>query len=155
MSNALVGDVPLVAHRKAVQALDEFDALVSQYEMLLDTQYVHVRTANFAGLFEMASRGDKLARDASLCGKRFAPLVEAVVAGQFAGTRASEIRRRSFASRSHAETLDGSASRLADVCRVQRDIMGRELRGTHPSGSQAGLPPAYRSDSQRFLDRRG
>jgi len=155
MSSALVVDVPLVAHKKAVQALDEFDALVSQYEMLLDTQYVHVRTANFAGLFEMASRGDKLARDATMCGKRFAPLVEAVVAGQFAGPRASEIRRRSFASRSHAETLDGSASRLADVCKVQRDIMGRELRGTHPSGSQAGLPPAYRSDSQRFLDRRG
>jgi hypothetical protein len=155
MNKTLVADVPIAAHKKAMQALDDFDALVSQYEMLLDTQYIHVRTANFAGLFEMASRGDKLARDASMCGKRFAPLVGAVAEGQFVGPRASEIRRRSFASHSRAETLDGSASRLADVCRVQRDIMGRELRGTHPSGSQAGLPPAYRTDSQRFLDRRG
>lgn len=155
MTSALVTDVPFVAHSKAIQALDEFDALVSQYEMLLDTQQVFVRTANFAGLFEMASRGDKLARDAALCGKRFAPLVNAVVSGQFSGPRASEIRRRSFAARSSAETLDGSASRLASVCSTQRDIMGRELRGGASTSPQAGLPLAYSTGSQRFIDRRG
>lgn len=155
MTRTLVADVPAAAHAKAIQALDEFDALVSQYEMLLDTQQVFVRTANFAGLFEMASRGDKLARDATLCGKRFAPLVGAVASGQFAGPRASDIQRRSFASRSHAETLDGSASRLAGVCSTQRDLMGRELRGGASSSTQAGLPPAYRTGSQRFIDRRG
>lgn len=155
MSRSVVGDVPLPAHSKAIQALDEFDALVSQYERLLDTQQIHVQTANFAGLFEMASRGDKLARDAAMCGKRFTPFVSAVASGQFAGPRAAEIKRRSFASQSRAETLDGSASRLAGVCREQRDAIGRELRGAHSSGSQAALPPAYRTDSERFLDRRG
>ena len=155
MTRSLVADVPVAAHAKAVQALDEFDALVSQYEMLLDTQQVLVRTANFAGLFEMASRGDKLARDAALCGKRFAPLVGAIASGQFAGPRASDIQRRSFASRSQAETLDGSASRLAGACSVQRDIMGRELRGGASASPQVGLPPAYRTGSQRFIDRRG
>lgn len=155
MKTFVVADVPVPAHTKALQALDEFDALVSQYEMLLDTQQVHIQTANFAGLFEMASRGDKLARDAAICGKRFTPLVSAIASEQFAGPRAAEIKRRSFASRSRAETLDGSASRLATACSEQRDAMGRELRGTHPSGSEAALPPAYRTDSQRFLDRRG
>ncbi|HEY5087616.1 MAG TPA: hypothetical protein VII66_09695 [Gemmatimonadaceae bacterium] len=154
MSQALTTDVPIAAYAKAVQALDEFDALVSQYEMLLDTQEIHVRTANFAALFQMASRGDKLARDATMCGKRFTPLVNSVASGQFVGPRATEIRRRCFAARSRAETLDGSASRLARVCSDERDIMGREIRGSHPSGSQAGLPPAYRTGSQTFLDRR-
>jgi hypothetical protein len=155
MTRALVTDVPVAAHAKAIQAFDEFDALVSRYEMLLDTQQVLVRTANFAGLFETASRGDKLARDATLCGKRFAPLVGAVASGQFAGPRASEIQRRSFASRSYAETLDGSASRLASVCSAHRDVMGRELRSTVASNPPAGLPPAYRTGSQHFVDRRG
>ena len=155
MTSALVTDVPFAAHSKAIQALDEFDALVSQYEMLLDTQHVFVGTANFAGLFEMASRGDTLARDAALCGKRFAPLVNAVVSGQFSGPRASEIRRRSFAARSSAETLDGSASRLANACSTLRDRMGRELRAGASAGTQAGLPPAYRTGSQLFIDRRG
>ncbi len=155
MTRALIADVPVAAYAKAVQALDEFDALVSQYEMLLDTQQVLVRTANFAGLFEMASRGDKLARGAALCGKRFAPLVSAIASGQFAGPRANDVQRRSFASRSQAETLDGSASRLASLCSAQRDMMGRELRGAASSGSPGGLPSAYRTGSQRFIDRRG
>lgn len=153
--NTLTVDVPVIAHAKALQALDEFDTLVSQYEMLLDTQHVFVRTANFAGLFEMASRGDKLARDAAICGKRFSPLVAAVAEGQFAGPRATEIHRRSFAANSRAQTLDVSTSRLADACSVQRDIMGREIRRSHAASSDVGLPPAYRTGSERFLDRRG
>lgn len=155
MSHALTGDVPPAAHAKAIQALNEFDSLVSQYEMLLDTQQILVRTGNFAALFEMASRGDRLARDADLCGKRFSPLVDAVASGQFTGPRATEIRRRSFAARSHAETLGGSASRLADACSDERDSMGREIRRSQSLGSQAGLPPAYRTGTQSFLDRRG
>ena len=155
MSKALTSDVPLAAHAKAVQALDEFDSLVSQYEMLLDTQHAMLRTANFAALFEMASRGDRLARDASLCGKRFAPLVEALASGQFMGPRATEIRKRSFAARSNAETLGNASSRLADDCGSERDIMGREVRKSLSPGSDAGLPPAYRTDAARFLDRRG
>ncbi len=110
MSKALTTDVPPAAHAKAMRALDEFDSLVSQYEKLLDTQQVLVRTSNFAALFEMASRGDRLARDAALCGKRFTPLVDAVASGQFTGPRAAEIRRRSFAARSNAETLSGATS---------------------------------------------
>jgi hypothetical protein len=153
MSKELVLDVPPAAHTKAVQALDEFDGLVSQYEMLLDTQQILVRTANFAALFEMASRGDKLARDAAICGRRFTPLVAAVASGQFAGPRAAEIRRRSFAAGSRAQTLDGSASRLASACSGARDSMGREIRRGSASGAEAGLPPAYRSDAQRLLDR--
>lgn len=155
MSKALTTDVPPAAHAKAMRALDEFDSLVSQYEKLLDTQHVLVRTSNFAALFEMASRGDRLARDAALCGKRFTPLVDAVASGQFTGPRAAEIRRRSFAARSNAETLSGATSRLASACSSERDIMGREIRKSLASGPQAGLPPAYRTDSQRFLDRRG
>lgn len=155
MSKAVTVDVPLAAHAKAVQALEEFDSLVSQYEMLLDTQQVLVRTANFAALFEMASRGDRLARDAALCGKRFAPLVDAVASGQFTGPRATELRRRSFSARSNAETLSGSASRLASACSIERDSMGHEIRRSQNSGSQSGLPAGYRTDAQRFLDRRG
>jgi hypothetical protein len=155
MSKALVTDVPVAAHAKAVRALEEFDALVSQYEMLLDTQHVLVRTANFAALFETASRGDRIARDAVICGKRFTPLVDAVTSGQFAGPRAAEIQRRSLAANSRAETLGGSASRIAAACSDERDIMGREIRKGQASGSQAGLPPAYRTDSTHFLDRRG
>jgi hypothetical protein len=155
VSKALVSDVPLAAHAKAVKALDEFDSLVLQYEMLLDTQHAVLRTANFAALFEMASRGDRLARDAALCGKRFAPLVEALASGQFIGPRATEIRKRSFAARSNAETLGSASSRLADDCGRERDIMGREVRKSLAQGSQAGLPPAYRTDTTRFLDRRG
>lgn len=155
MTTALIADVPLAAHQKALKALDEFDALVSRYEMLLDTQQILVRTANFAGLFQMAARGDQLARDAALCGRRFAPLVGAVAAGQFAGPRASEILRRSFASRSSAETLNVSASRLAVACGGERDSMGRELRGAMSPRPEVGLPPAYRAGQQSFIDRRG
>ncbi len=153
MSKALTADVPLAAYTKSVQALDDFEALVSQYEMLLDTQQILVRTANFAALFEMASRGDKLARDADLCGKRFTPLVAAVASGQFVGPRAADIRRRSFVANSHAQTLSRSSSRLADACSDERDIMGREIRSGAAGNSQAGLPPAYRTDTSRFLDR--
>lgn len=155
MTRALLADVPLAAHAKAVQALDEFDQLVSEYETILDTQQALVRDANFAGLFEMASHGDRLARDAANCGKRFAPLVAAVAEGQFAGMRATEIRRRSFASSSRARTLGTGAARLAGVCMTERDIMGREVRQLGSSESSVGLPPAYRPDPERFLDRRG
>ncbi|MDQ6736203.1 MAG: hypothetical protein M3Z30_00705 [Gemmatimonadota bacterium] len=148
-------DVPATAHAKAVQALDEFDVLISQYETLLDTQQALVRTANFAGLFDMASRGDKLARDASNCGKRFTPLVAAVADGQFSGPRAVEIRRRSFAASSRAQTLDSGSARLAVACMIERENTGRELRQLGDSPSNAGLPPAYRRDPERFLDRRG
>ena len=147
--------MPATAHAKAVQALDEFDNLVSQYETLLDTQQALVRSANFAGLFEMASRGDKLARDASNCGKRFTPLVAAVADGQFAGPRAADIRRRSFASSSRAQTLDTGSARLAAACMIERDDLRRELRQLGGSSSAAGLPPAYRPDPEHFLDRRG
>lgn len=155
MSKSLVADVPLAAHTKAVQALEEFDALVSQYEMLLDTQQVLVRTANFAGLFEMASRGDKLARDAAMCGRRFSPLVAAVASGQFVGPRATEIHRRNFAAASRAQTLEGSSSRLASACSDERDTMGREIRRSTAQDSPGGLLQAYRTDSEQFLDRRG
>ncbi len=147
-------DVPTAAHTKAVAALDDFDRLVSEYELLLDTQQVLVRTANFAGLFELASHGDRLARDAANCGKRFAPLVAAVSEGQFAGPRAMEIRRRSLASRSLAETLGGCSSRLAENCRGARDLMARQVRLLSSSGSDAGFPSAYRADPQPLLDRR-
>lgn len=153
MSTALATDVPLAAHAKTVRALQEFDALVSQYERLLDTQQILVGTANFAALFEMASRGDRLARDAAMCGKRFAPVVAAVTSGQFTGARATEIRRLSFAARSRAETLGDSASRLANACREERDILGQEIRRTNPVSAQLGVPPAYRADPQRLLDR--
>ncbi len=155
MRAALTVDVPVVAHTKAIQAIDEFDAIVAQYEMLLDTQQILVRTANFAGLFEMASRGDTLARNAANCGKRFAPLVSAVAAGQFTGPRATEIRRRSFATNSRAQTLGGSASRLADSCAEQRDSLGLEIRRSNALDSQSGLPPAYRVGPASMLDRRG
>ena len=153
MSTALTADVPLAAHVKTMQALQEFDALVSQYERLLDTQQILVRTANFAALFEMASRGDRIARDAALCGKRFAPVVAAVTAGQFTGSRATEIRRLGFTARSRAETLGDSASRLAHACREERDILGQEIRRTNPGGTQSGHPKAYRAESHRLLDR--
>lgn len=155
MNRKPVADVPATAHAKAVRALDEFDSLVSQYETLLDTQQILVSTANFAGLFEMASLGDKLARDASNCGKRFTPLVAAVADGQFSGPRASEIRRRSFAANSRAQTLDTGSERLAAACTTERETLGRELGQLGGSPSSAGLPPAYRPGPERFLDRRG
>jgi hypothetical protein len=155
MSNALTADVPLAAHAKAMKALKRFNSLVSQYEMLLDTQQALVRAANFSALFEVASRGDSLARDADLCGRQFAPLIDAITSGQFSGPRATEIRKLGFAARSNAETLGNSSSRLAAACSSERDSMGRKLRQSHASGSQAGLPPAYRTGSERFLDRRG
>lgn len=147
----------MAAYSKAIGALDEFEALVLEYEMLLDTQQALVRTANFAGLFEMASRGDRLARDAALCGKRITPLVTAVASGQFTGPRANEIRRRSLSARSSAEAIDGSAARLAALCSQERDGMSRRLRGGNSVdvGASSGLPSAYRAESQRFLDRRG
>ena len=154
MRTALVGDVPLVAHGKAVRALDDFDALVTEYEMLLDTQQALVRSANFGALFEMASRGDRLARDAAMCGRRFTPLVDAVTSGQFVGPRAAEIRRRSFASNSRAQTLGSATARLVGVCAAERDVMGRDLRRSNAAGSDAGLPPAYQyAGRQHVLDR--
>lgn len=155
MNRPSTPDVPAAAHAKAVQALDEFDKLVSQYETLLDTQQALVRTANFAGLFEVAAHGDKLARDASNCGKRFTPLVAAVAEGQFSGPRAAEIRRRSFAARSSALSLDVGAERLAAACSTERGNLSRELRQIGDTQSNAGLPPAYRPGPERFLDRLG
>ncbi|MDQ2889584.1 MAG: hypothetical protein M3R65_03375 [Gemmatimonadota bacterium] len=155
MTRTLVKDVPAAAHAKAIEALDEFDRIIARYELHLDTQHALVRTANFAGLFEMASHGDRLVRDAAICGKRFTPLVGAVADGQFAGPRAAEIRRRSLASRSVAQTLDAGASRLADVCSYERDSLGNAVRQLTSSRSDNGLPPAYRPDPERFIDRRG
>jgi hypothetical protein len=154
VKNALMSDVPQAAHDKAIRALDEFDALVLQYERLLDTQQAMVRTANFSALFEMASRGDKLARDAVLCGQRFAPLVDAIASGQFAGPRATEIRKRNFRAHSNAETLTGASGRLAADCISQRDLMGREIRRSGSPVSASGRQ-MYEVPSTSFLDRRG
>jgi hypothetical protein len=154
MTNALTADVPPAAHAKAIKALERFNSLVSQYEMLLDTQQALVRAANFSALFETASRGDRLARDADLCGRQFAPLIDAIASGQFTGPRATEIRKLGFAAKSNADTLGNASSRLAAACRNERDVLGREIRKAHSSGLQAGLPPAYRTRADRFLDRR-
>ena len=155
MSRSLTADIPVAAYDKAVAALDEYDELAEQFERLINTQLILVANADFAGLFELASRGDKLTRDAAMCAKRFTPLSGAIASGQFFGPRTIELQRRSDDIRFCATALDSSASRLADACSAARDTMGRGIRQDLAADPQAGLPPAFRRGANHFLDRTG
>ena len=121
------GDVPLAAHAKAVAALDEFDTLTAQYVALLDTQRALMQSGNPAGVAESASRGDMLAARAAECGRRLAPMREALAGGSMRGPRADALRKRLERMAHRVALLVAGASEVARHCQTARDASSAAL----------------------------
>ncbi len=132
-------DVPVAAYTKAVQAFDEFDALVVEYGRLLQTQRAFVADGRIAAIAETGMRGDRLARSASMCGRRVAALLAEIRSGSLVGPRASVINARARRSLASARALGGAAAAVSAACVRQRNAIMQVVR------RQRGM-----SDSDRF-----
>src|SRR5690348_2218652 len=102
-------DLPVSAHEKAVAALDEFDATAAEYVALLDTQRALLGQGNAVAVAESVARGDALALRAAACGRRLAPIREALEGPAIRGPRAESVRRR-LGRMAHRAALLGSAA---------------------------------------------
>ncbi len=149
-----VTDVPGAAYTKAVRALGEFDVLVVEYGMLIDTERALLNSGNREGVEQVVTRGDSIARAAALCGRRVSPLIKAIDSGQFAGPRASQIKRRSAGARSAALAVAASAALVAEACAAQRDDMGREIRRDSAGRGRTTAQPGYRVGAPLMIDTR-
>lgn len=130
---AKLGDVPAAAHAKAVAALDEFDTLTTQYVALLDTQRALLESGNAVGVAESAVRGDMLAARAAECGRRLAPMREALAAGSMRGPRADRLRERLGRMSHRIALLVAGASEVARRCQTARDLSSAALAGMQRS----------------------
>jgi len=151
-------DLPLPAHEKAVAALDEFDATAAEYVALLDTQRALLGQGNALGVAESVARGDALALRAAACGRRLAPIREALAGAGIRGPRAEAVRRRLERMAHRAALLGSAAAEVAARCERERVTMGSELAQLQkPAGGGRGgayrYPPAPRPTVT--LDTRG
>lgn len=120
-------DVPPAAHAKAAAALDEFDTLTAQYVALLDTQRALMELGNSAGVAESAVRGDMLAARAAECGRRLAPMREALAGGSMRGPRADALRTRLERMSHRVALLVAGAGEVARHCQAARDASSAAL----------------------------
>lgn len=120
-------DLPPAAATKALSALDEFDAAANQYGALLDAQRALLARDNSVGAAELASRGDAMARSAAQCGRRLAPVREALRQPSVQGPRADEIRRRVAAAECRTAVLAAAAAEIAGRCGALRVAAEAEL----------------------------
>lgn len=132
-------DVPAAAHAKAVAALDEFDTLTRDYVALLDTQRALLGWGNAAAVAESAARGDLIAARAAECGRRLAPMREALTAGTMHGPRAEALRTRLGRMAHRVALLRAGGADLARRCREARDASNAALAEMQRStGSDLG-----------------
>lgn len=120
-------DLPLPAHEKAVAALDEFDASAAEYVALLDTQRALLGQGNAAAVAASVARGDALALRAAACGRRLAPIREALAGSVIRGPRAEAVRQRLERMAHRAALLGAAAAEVAARCERERVTMGNEL----------------------------
>lgn len=136
-------DLPLPAHDKAVAALDEFDATAAEYVALLDTQRALLGQGNATGVAESVARGDALALRAAACGRRLAPIREALASAAIRGPRADAVRQRLERMAHRAALLGSAAAQVAARCERERTVLGNELAQIQkPAGGSRG--DAYR-----------
>ncbi|HEV2644089.1 MAG TPA: hypothetical protein VGT98_15360 [Candidatus Elarobacter sp.] len=155
MSYGVLADVPAPAHAKAIGALDGFDELLAAYVALLDTQRAHVASGSFDALADTLAQGDTIAAHAAACGRRVAPLRDAVASGRFAGPRASELVRRFALAGARAARASDLADLLADVCLTARNVAETEIKqmATHTPAAQNGY--AHAGTRSFAIDRQG
>jgi hypothetical protein len=120
-------DYPAPAFERAVRALDEYDACAVEYQMMLDTQRALLTAGNLDAAVETLALGDALARRAATCGRRIAPVREALAAGAYAGPRTSELQHRISQVRTSSDRIGSTISQLSAVCVVKRDAAAAEL----------------------------
>lgn len=151
----MLPDFPAPAHAKAITALDGFDQLLTMYVAVLDTQRVHLSASSFDALTEALARGDEIAAQATVYGRRVAPLREAIASGHFSGPRAADLARRFDLAQASAQRASDLAEGVAAICSVVRGAADTALQA--PSGRSAGMPTAYERGTSRALaiDRRG
>jgi uncharacterized protein YigA (DUF484 family) len=136
-------DLPLPAHEKAVAALDEFDATAAEYVALLDTQRALLGQGNADAVAASVARGDALALRAAACGRRLAPIREALASAGIRGPRAESVRRRLERMAHRAALLGAAAADVAARCERERVAIGSELTQLqNPAGG--GRAGAYR-----------
>lgn len=126
-------DVPAAAHAKAVAALDEFDTLTAEYVALLDTQRALLGAGNPAAVAESAARGDLIAARAAECGRRLAPMREALSTGAMRGPRAEALRTRLGRMANRVALLRAGAADVARHCQEARDASSAALAGMQRS----------------------
>lgn len=152
-------DLSLPAHEKAVAALDEFDATAAEYVALLDTQRTLLGQGNAAeAVAESVARGDALALRAAMCGRRLAPIREALATPVIRGPRADGIRRRLERMAHRAALLGSAAAEVAGRCERERQLLGGDLAQLQKTagggrGTAYRYPPAPRP--ALTLDTRG
>jgi hypothetical protein len=152
MSRGTVSDIPAQAHAKAVLALDEFDALATEYSVLLDIQRAMLINGNVAGIAETVVRGDAVARAAAACGRRLAPHREALNSHNYQGARARELSRRLAMAGVRTDTLAAAAARLEALCIRERDRCALELHQAGSTRTARGTGTSgYRSSAIRPL----
>ncbi len=142
MPQKAVADLSAPAHSSATVALDDFEALATEYSALLDTQRALLAAGNVAGVAETVARGDAVARQVAACGRRLAPWREALGSQEYSGPRASDLVRRFGESASRADRLAAAAARIEALCVEKRDRSADEMRGIHPSTSAPALVAA-------------
>jgi hypothetical protein len=149
-------DLPPEAHAKAIAALDEFDATLVEYTMLLDSTRALVRARNFDAVAEMTARGDAVARAAAACGERVAALCAEAERGAFAGPRAQELLERWRAAGARAQQAESGSAALAALCLAERERAGSELERSPAARPGSAAREAYRPAARPLaIDRRG
>lgn len=152
-----VTDLPVPAYAKAVAALDEFDAIATEYVALLDTQRALLAQENSAAVVKSVTRGDALALRAAACGRRLAPFREALAGDALHGPRADDVRARVRRAEHRAALLGAAAAEVAGRCEIERNARGSALAQLQrTAGGKVGTyghPPVRRAPLT--LDTRG
>ena len=115
-----------------------FEAIATEYTLILDTQRALFASGNVDGAIETLARGDAIARQAGRCGRRLAPAREALANNQYRGPRATELSRRLAAVGVRADVLGANAMQLAAACTVKRDGISTELSSAATASPAVG-----------------
>lgn len=120
-------DYPLAAHQRALRAFDEYDACITEYQMLLDVQRALLASGNYDGVRQMSAKSDVIARRVAQCGCRITPVQETLAKETHRGPRTMELRRRFAAARVKAEQLTDAIAQVSVICAAKRDMAGAQL----------------------------
>jgi hypothetical protein len=143
-----MSDIPQAAYHNTLRALDEFDAVATLYDALLHTQRALLRAQNPVAAGKLSIEGDALARQAAAYGQQIRAMRTAVVNANYQGAKIHELNRRFRATEERAQELGTAATRLAELCRTQRNTIAAEIeRDRGPVGRtrvRDGYVPARR-----------
>lgn len=147
----MMQDYPVAAYAKACQLVEDFDALATEYMVLLDTQGAMLVNENYDGITHHMTRGDAIARRVAACGGQLRSVRATLTSGQYVGHRTHELMQRFDRARLRADVIGRTATRLAAACAVQRDAASAGLRA---QGTAAGQFARSHAGAYRAFDRR-